>query len=284
VTVVTAALVSPNHADVAGRTDASPEPTGREDRRERRKATTAALLAQVHDARDDRERQRLRDEVVCLNMEVAEAISARYRRRGVPDDDLAQVAYLGLVKAVHGFDPTFGRDFLSYAVPTIRGEVRKYFRDRAWTVRPPRHLLELQPRVAAAREELGQRLGRSPRAEEVAEHLGVHVEEVIETLSTHTCFSPTSLDQPHGHNDGEDGRTLADLLGREDDGLGAVEARIVLGRVVETLSPRDRRIVYLRFFAQQTQGQIARELGVTQVQVSRLITRILADLRRAIDD
>jgi RNA polymerase sigma-B factor len=270
---------------VARRTDESPEPTGREDRRERRKATTAALLAQVRDARDDHERQRLRDEVVRLNMEVAEAISARYRRRGVPDEDLAQVAYLGLVKAVNGFDPSFERDFLSYAVPTIRGEVRKYFRDRAWTVRPPRHLLELQPRVAAAREELGQRLGRSPRAGEVAEHLGVHEEEVIEALSTHSCFSPTSLDQPYGDGDGDgDGRTLADLVGREDDGLDAVEARIVLGRVVETLSPRDRRIVYLRFFAQQTQGQIARELGVTQVQVSRLLTRILADLRRAIDD
>ena len=277
---MTTALVSPNHAEVPEQRDASPAPASREDRRERRKAATAALLAQVRDARDDRERQRLRDEVVCLNMEVAETISARYRRRGVPDDDLAQVAYLGLVKAVNGFDPSFERDFLSYAVPTIRGEVRKYFRDRAWAVRPPRHLLELQPRVAAAREELGQRLGRSPRVEEVAEHLGVHVEEVIETFSTRSCFSPTSLDQPRG--DGDSG-ALSDLLGREDDGLGAVEARVVLGRVVETLSPRDRRIVYLRFFAQHTQAQIAEELGVTQVQVSRLITRILADLRRAIE-
>ena len=148
-----------------------------------------------------------------MNMEVARSISARYRGRGVSDEDLAQVAYVGLVRAARDFDPSFDRDFLAYAVPTIRGEVRKYFRDRAWAVRPPRRLQELQPQLAVARQELGQQLGRSPRPAEVADHLGVDVEEVIETLVADGCFSPASLDRSVG----EDGSsTLADLLGAED--------------------------------------------------------------------
>lgn len=248
-------------------------------RREHRRGTTARLLQQAFHAADSLERERLLEDVICLNMEVAESIAARYRRRGVPDEDLTQVAYVGLVKAVRGFDPSFERDFLAFAVPTIRGEVKRHFRDRGWTVRPPRRLQELQQRIGAARETMGHELGRSPRPTEVAGFLGVKVEDVIEALACQGCFAPTSLDRPTG----EDGTgALADTLAREDGGVPGVEARHILASVSAVLSDRDRRILYLRFFEQRTQHEIADEIGVTQMQVSRLLSRILADLRKAV--
>jgi RNA polymerase sigma-B factor len=276
---MTSVLESPTHLDVAPAYDALPDSSARAAGREHRRSTTAALLEQASQTTHDLERRRLLDELVTLNMEVARAISARYRGRGVSDDDLAQVAYVGLVRAAQAFDPSFDRDFLAYAVPTIRGEVRKYFRDRAWAVRPPRRLQELQPRLALARQELGHELGRSPRPAEVADHLGVDEEEVIEALAAYGCFSPTSLDRSVG----EDGSsTLADLVGAADPGLGAAEARLILAPVMESLSDRDRHIVYLRFFSQLTQREIAEDIGVTQMQVSRLLTRILSQLRQAL--
>jgi RNA polymerase sigma-B factor len=253
----------------------------REQRRDHRTTTSARLLERASATNDETERQRLLDEVVRLNMEVAHSVSLRYRRRGVPDDDLTQVAYLGLVKAVHGFDPAFERDFLVYAVPTIRGEIRKYFRDRAWAIRPPRRLQELQSRLSAATEELSQDLGRSPRPSEIADHLHEALEDVIEALSANGCFTPTSLDRPLG-DDG--GFTLTELMAQDDAQVDAVDARHMLAPAMDRLGERDRRILYLRFFAQQTQSEIAAEIGVTQMQVSRLLSRILSDLRRAIGD
>jgi RNA polymerase sigma-B factor len=263
--------------------DAFPEQRNpsRAERREQRAAASARLLEQASSTTDEEERQQLRDEVVRLNMEVAQSVSTRYRRRGVPDDDLTQVAYMGLVKAVRGFDPSFDRDFLVYAVPTIRGEVRKYFRDRAWAIRPPRRLQELQSRLSVAGERLSQELGRSPRPSEVADVLGEDLEDVIEALSANGCFTPTSLDRPLG-DDG--GFTLGDLVAGEDAAVGAVDARQMLAPAMEGLCERDRRILYLRFFVQQTQSEIAADIGVTQMQVSRLLSRILSDLREAIGD
>jgi RNA polymerase sigma-B factor len=273
----------PRPVEHLGSTAGVPEQRGpsRAERRQHRADTSAALLARAAAATDEEERARLLDEVVRLNMEVAQSVSTRYRRRGVPDDDLTQVAYLGLVKAVHGFDPAYERDFLVYAVPTIRGEVRKYFRDRAWTIRPPRRLQELQSRLSAVSEQLSQELGRSPRPSEVAEALDEDIEDVIEALSANGCFTPTSLDRPLGE---DGGFTLADLVADEDAAVAAVDARRMLAPAVEGLCERDRRILYLRFFGQQTQSEIAADIGVTQMQVSRLLTRILGDLREAIGD
>ena len=237
---------------------------------------TARLLSQIAKTRDKVEKQRLRDEVVVLNMGVAKAIATRYRDRGVASEDLLQAAYVGLVKASQGFDPSFERDFLSYAVPTVTGEVKRYFRDFGWTVRPPRRVQELQSRISKASNELSQTLHRSPRPSEVAEFLLVDVDSVIEALAADGCFSPASLDIPVG----ADGSTsLGELIGGEDADLSRAEARILLAPAVRRLAPRDRRILELRFFRGWTQEQIARDIGVTQMQVSRLLARILCDLR-----
>jgi RNA polymerase sigma-B factor len=241
-----------------------------------RSEITARLLRQISETSDDLEQKRLRDEVVVLNMGVARAIAARYRDRGIGKDDLMQAAYVGLVKAVQGFDPSYERDFLSYAVPTVTGEVKRYFRDYGWTVRPPRRVQELQAQISRASGELSQTLHRSPKPSEVAEFLSVDVDSVIEALAADGCFTPASLDVPVG----EDGSTsLGELLGGDDADLGRAEARILLAPAVRRLGDRDRRILELRFFHGWTQEQIAGDIGVTQMQVSRLLARILSDLR-----
>ncbi len=241
-----------------------------------RSEITARLLSQIADTDDELERKRLRDEVVVINMGVARAITARYRDRGIAHEDLLQAAYVGLVKAVQGFDPSFERDFLSYAVPTVTGEVRRYFRDFGWTVRPPRRVQELQSQISRASAELFQTLHRSPKPSEVAEHLSLDVESVIEALAADGCFTPASLDVPVG-DDGSG--SLGELLGGDDEDLSRAEVRLMLVPAVRRLKPRDRRIVELRFFHGWTQEQIAQEIGVTQMQVSRLLSRILSDLR-----
>jgi RNA polymerase sigma-B factor len=241
-----------------------------------RRDTTARLLAEIHSTDDEHERDQLRSEVVVLNMGVARAIAHRYRRRGLAEDDLEQAAYVGLVKAVNGFDPVHERDFLSYAVPTVAGEVKRFFRDFGWSVRPPRRVQELQGGIAKASSDLTQSLGRSPKPTEVAANLGVDVESVIEALAADGAFTPASLDVPVG----EDGTaTLGDLMPADESGFTSAEARVVLGPLVRALSERDRRILELRFFEGWTQEQIARDIGVTQMQVSRLLSRILRDLR-----
>jgi RNA polymerase sigma-B factor len=249
------------------------QPAGDTGRRE----TTARLLAAIHATDDEHEQEILRAEVVVPNMGVARAIAHRYRRRGLAEDDLEQAAYVGLVKAVNGFDPAHERDFLSYAVPTVAGEVKRFFRDFGWSVRPPRRVQELQGGIAKSSSDLTQLLGRSPKPAEVAADLGVDVESVIEALAADGAFTPASLDVPVG----EDGTaTLGDLMSGEETGFSSAEARVVLGPVVRALAPRDRRILELRFFEGWTQEQIARDIGVTQMQVSRLLSRILRDLRQ----
>jgi len=250
-----------------------------------RRAMTAQLLAELHATEEESDREVLRAEVVVLNMGVARAIAHRYRQRGLAEDDLVQAAYVGLVKAVNGFDPAHERDFMSYAVPTISGEVKRYFRDFGWAVRPPRRVQELQGSIARVSGQLTQQLGRSPKPSEVAEHLGVDVEDVIEALAADGAFTPASLDVPVGI---DGAATLGDLMPAEDGEGGAdftsAEARVVLGPAVRRLAPRDRRILELRFFAGWTQEQIARDIGVTQMQVSRLLSRILKELREELNE
>jgi RNA polymerase sigma-B factor len=225
---------------------------------------------------DEVERERLHEEVVLLNVEVAESIVMRYRNRGVPVEDLVQVACLGLVKAVHGFDASKSDNFLSYAVPTILGEVKRFFRDNAWVVRPPRRIQELQAEISAASARLMQDTGRPPTPKEIADDLDLEVAVVSEALTADGCFAPSSLDRPAAD---DAGASLSDVLGDADPGFERAEAVVALRPLCQQLSERDRRIVYLRFFHEWTQARIAEEFGVTQMQVSRLLTRILKQLR-----
>lgn len=244
-------------------------------------ATTVAAPDSEHFAAAPPQDERSVEELVYGNLGIARSIAMRYRNRGVPVEDLEQVARMGLVKAAQNFDPTRRNDFLAYAVPTIRGEVRKHFRDQGWTVRPPRRIQELQSRITAANEELTQQLGRSPRPSEVARHLGVGVEELHEALAVDGCFAPTSLDRPVGDDDSD--TTLGDLLTTQDQDLDAAEARLMLAPLIRDLDEREQRIIHLRFFKGCTQQEIASEIGVTQMHVSRLLTRILEHLRAELE-
>jgi RNA polymerase sigma-B factor len=219
-------------------------------------------------------------DLVLAHLGVAHGIARRYRHRGIASDDLEQVARLGLLKAARSYDPAKQADFLAYAVPTIRGEVRKHFRDYGWMVRPPRRVQELQSRILAAAADLTQELGRSPRPSEIASRLDAPVGDIEEALGADGCFSPSSLDRPVSGV--PDAPPLGDLLpdsSEDADGHDAVDARVMLGPAVRRLSDRERKILHLRFFNGWTQEEIAREIGVTQMHVSRLLTRIIDELR-----
>jgi RNA polymerase sigma-B factor len=260
-------------------TETCSPPLSRRQRRER----TARAMAALADGPGESRRQELLDYVVRINMGVARTVAARYFKRGVDDDDLIQVAYMALTRAARDFDPGRHQDFLSYAVPTIRGELKKHFRDQGWMVRPPRRVQEAQARITRAESALSQELGRPVRPSEIAARLDMDLDDVIEALAADGCFSPSSLDRPVATAGEPGGVTLVDLLGEADTGTPAAEARVVLAPVVRKLKARDRRIVYLRFFEQKSQQEIADEIGVTQMQVSRLLARILRDLRKELD-
>ncbi len=244
--------------------------------RQQRSERTAELFDRASATQDAESRRLLLEQVVLINRGVAEAVASRYRGRGIAQEDLVQVAYEGLTKAVMRFDPALRNDLLTYAVPTIRGELQRYFRDQGWTVRPPRRVQELQWRVNHAIEDLGQDLGREPTDDEVMDHLGIDRGDFEEALAAFGCFQPTSLDMPVGR---DSPTSLGDLIADEDREGAAAEARVRLAPVVRRLPERDRRILFLRFFEDRTQEEIGADLGVTQMQVSRLLTRILKELR-----
>lgn len=247
--------------------------------RELRTAKTADLFRRAAESSDPREVEALQEEVVVLNLPMAEALASRYRRRGVDADDIDAVARLALVKAVQRFEYDAGHDFASFAAPTIRGEIKRYFRDNGWMVRPPRRIQEIQGAIAGVQSQLQTQLGRSPRPSHLAEALDLEVSDVEEALAARGCFAPASLDLPVA--DGSD-KSLGDLLTDEQSDFSAAEARAALGPLVRQLSSRDRHIIDLRFFQGLTQREIAADIGVTQMQVSRLLARILADLRQGV--
>jgi RNA polymerase sigma-B factor len=245
-----------------------------EDAADRRRISHELLVRASNS--DPKTRQTLLDEVVRLNMAVARSVANRYRNRGVSAEDLFQVAYLGLVKAARRFDQAFEQDFLAYATPTITGEIKRYFRDCGWTVRPPRWVQELQPRIAYIQPTLAQELRRHPDHQEIASSLGVSLCEVTEALAAGGCFHPVSLDSP---DTGDPYHTLGNLLGSDDPDLRRSEIVQALRPLVCRLDHRDRRIIALRFFYGWTQAEIARDIGVTQMQVSRLLSSVLQRLR-----
>lgn len=244
---------------------------------EERKTRTAELLARASQLTGP-ERDVLIDEVIVINLPVARSLAARYRNRGQQMEELEQVASLALTRAVQNFDPARGEDLLVFVVPSVLGELKRYFRDTTWAVRPPRRVQEMRPRLVEAEELLGQVLGRPPTIAEIADELGCTPAEVEEVKGSSDLARTSSLDEPVS----DTGSALGDLLAQEDTGFAHGEAVAMLGPACRRLKPRDRWILRMRFYDQLTQQEIADELGVTQVQVSRLLQRILKDLRAAI--
>ncbi|HVE74495.1 MAG TPA: RNA polymerase sigma factor SigF, partial [Mycobacteriales bacterium] len=221
-----------------------------------------------------------RDGLVALHRPLVEHLARRFRNRGEPYDDLVQVATIGLIKAVDRFDAERGVEFSTYATPTIVGEIKRHFRDKGWAIRVPRRLQELKLSLTKATSELSQRNGRSPTVAELAGHLGMSEEEILEGLESANAYSAVSLDAPDGGDD--DSPAVADSLGMIDDGLEGVEYRESLKPLLERLPPREKKILMLRFFGNMTQSQIATELGISQMHVSRLLARTLARLREGL--
>ena len=222
----------------------------------------------------------IRDELIEAHLRLAEHLARRFSNRGVPVDDLIQVASLGLVKAVERFDPDRGLEFSTFATPTIVGELKRHFRDKGWAVRVPRRVQELHVEINALVGELTQKLGRSPTIPEIAERAGTSEEEILEAMEAGQAYRSASIDAPGG--DSEDGPPgLADQLGANDSALLDAENRMLLAELIQTLPKREQLMLHLRFFEGMTQSQIAERLGISQMHVSRLLAKSLTLLREA---
>lgn len=238
------------------------------------------LFRQLTDTRlSEEERRRIRAILVTAHLPVAEHIAMRYRNRGQALEDLRQVARLGLFLAVDRFDVARGADFLAYAVPTITGEIRRYFRDMTWALGVPRRVKELRATVLKAAAELAQERGRTPRPSEIAATLGIPVEEVYEGLQANYAYRTETL-EPYTHDDSSELARQAHL-GKVDARLDLAEHRTALHPAIRRLSERERSIVIMRFFEDLTQSQIAQRIGISQMHVSRLLSQSLATLREA---
>jgi RNA polymerase sigma-B factor len=214
-------------------------------------------------------------------LDLAEALAARFEARGRERADLNQVAYLGLVKAAKGFDRSKGDSFPAYAAPTITGELKRYLRDRSWMVRPPRHIQDLRSRLFRAEPELTQALGRTPKVSELAQHLEVESGEVLEAISAASSLHPDSLDAvpPHGG-----ALPASEVLACADTPLERLEELSCLRVAMGELNAADRELLYRRYFCEETQVELGKRLGMTQMQVSRRLARVLVDLQRRLLD
>jgi RNA polymerase sigma-B factor len=219
---------------------------------------------------------RQRDDIVQRCLPLADHIARRFDGRGEPRDDLVQVARVGLVNAVIRFDVEAGSDFVSFAVPTIMGEVRRHFRDNSWSLKVPRRLKELHLRLGAANAEMSQRLGRAPTPTELAAELEMDRDEIVEGLIAGSSYNTMSID---GGNDSEDAPAISDTLGDVDANLDQIDNREALRPLLAALPERERTVLVLRFFESLTQTQIAERVGISQMHVSRLLAKSLARLR-----
>ncbi|MEV4426075.1 RNA polymerase sigma factor SigF [Streptomyces sp. R-07] len=232
-------------------------------------------------ATDSPERTYVRDTLIELNLPLVRYAAARFRSRNEPMEDIVQVGTIGLIKAIDRFDCERGVEFPTFAMPTVVGEIKRFFRDTSWSVRVPRRLQELRLALTKASDELAQKLDRSPTVPELAAVLGVSEEDVVDGLAVGNAYTASSLDSPSPEDDGGEG-SLADRLGYEDTALEGVEYRESLKPLLAKLPPRERQIIMLRFFANMTQSQIGEEVGISQMHVSRLLTRTLAQLREGL--
>jgi RNA polymerase sigma-B factor len=243
-----------------------------------------ALFAELCDPDTSAERQaQCREDLVRLHLPLVDHCARRFANRGEPLDDLVQVGTIGLIKSVDRFDPGREVEFSTYATPTIIGEIKRYFRDKGWAIRVPRRLQELRMSITSVTSEMSQDLGRSPTPREIADHLGVSVEEVMEGIESANAYSTLSLDAGDSGDDSPR-NSMLDSLGFDDEGLAHVEIRESLKPLIEQLPAREKRILLLRFFRGMTQSQIADEIGVSQMHVSRLLNRTLTDLRTSLGE
>lgn len=244
-------------------------------------APARGLLVELRSAPPtDPRRAQLRDSLVDLHMPLARYLATRFRGRGEPLDDLIQVAVIGLLKAIDGFDSERGVDFRSYAIPTMTGELKRHFRDKGWSIRVPRRLTEMRLEVAEATAVLTQQLQRTLTAADLADYLGVTEAEVRESQLAARAYSTASLSTRL--DPGDSGSTLADVLGTVDAGMSTVEDRQALRPLIAALPHRQRRIIGMHYYANMTQLEIAKHVGISQMHVSRLLTRSLAQLRDSI--
>lgn len=225
----------------------------------------------------------LRNELVEAHIEVADYATARFRGRGVPPDDLRQVALLSIVRAVDRYDPEMGVEFKTFASRTIEGELKRYFRDKTWTVRPPRRAQELHLELRRLDEDLTQRLGRAPTVEELAREAGESMDHVLEALEAGGAHGSTSLDQPVSSDDTGSAPSER-ILGRNERGYADIDDREVVEQIIATLPEREQEVIRLRYFENLTQPEIAERIGVSQSYLSRILRRTLLEMRAHVDE
>ena len=243
---------------------------------------SAELFREMRDGdRSATSRATARDGLVHLHLPLVEHCARRFRNRGEPHEDLVQVGTIGLIKAIDRFETDRGFEFSTYATPTIIGEIKRHFRDKGWAIRVPRRLQELRMQIGTATAELTQKLGRSPTPRELAGEIGCTVEEIIEGMESSNAYSTLSLDATDDSDDST--ASMLDAIGVDDEGLEHVEIRESIKPLLEGLGAREKRILLLRFFKNMTQSQIADEIGVSQMHVSRLLTKTLAQLRTSLE-
>ncbi|MDQ0870687.1 RNA polymerase sigma-B factor [Arthrobacter sp. V1I9] len=228
-------------------------------------------------AKAGRLRETFENDLVLSYLDLAEALAARFEARGRERADLNQVAYLGLVKAARGFDQSKGESFPAYAAPTIAGELKRYLRDRTWVVRPPRHIQDLRTRMFRVEPELVQSLGRNPSVAELASELGTDPSDVQEAISASSSMHPDSLDAANPHSDAP---SIGDLLACPETPLERLEDLACLREAMQDLDAADRELLYRRYFCEETQVQLGKRLGMSQMQVSRRLARVLVELQR----
>jgi RNA polymerase sigma-B factor len=224
-----------------------------------------------------------RDGLVSLHLPLVEHCARRFRNRGEPLEDLVQVGTIGLLKSIDRFDLDRGVEFSTYATPTIIGEIKRYFRDKGWAIRVPRRLQELRIQIGSTTAELTQTLGRSPTPRELATAIGCSVEEIIEGIESGNAYSTLSLDAADDSGD-EGGVSMLEMMGLDDAELEHIEIRESIKPLLEALPAREKRILLLRFFRNKTQAEIAEEIGVSQMHVSRLLSRTLDQLRASLQE
>ena len=223
-----------------------------------------------------------REKLVMSHMNLVRFLANKFKNRGEPLDDLIQVGYLGLLKAIDRFDPSRGLEFTTYATPTIMGEIKRHFRDKGWSVRVPRRLQELSAKVNQATDVLTTELQRSPKIEEIAEYLDASVDEVLEAMESSSAYSSVPLEGT-GNNDNDDAPSVLDRYATEDSALNFTDDRLIIEEALKGFSPREREVIDLRFLQGMTQIEIAEQLGISQVQVSRLLRRTLKNIQDKID-
>ncbi|MFC4783789.1 RNA polymerase sigma factor SigF [Nocardioides sp. MAHUQ-72] len=244
---------------------------------------SAELFAQLRDADASAAgRDQAREGLVHLHLPLVEHCARRFRNRGEPFEDLVQVGTIGLIKSIDRFDSDRGVEFSTYATPTIIGEIKRYFRDKGWAIRVPRRLQELRMQIGATTAELTQSLGRSPTPRELAESIGCTVEEIVEGIESSNAYSTLSLDASDDSDDSA--ATMLDAIGVDDHNLEHVEIRESIKPLLDRLPAREKKILLLRFFKNMTQSQIAEEIGVSQMHVSRLLNRTLEQLRASLEE